>query len=306
MKNKKKIAVGVYGFLRHFEEARNKSKSFFDDSSVDVDLFFFCPKFRNDPQAVAANREDIISNEMITKIYGKNVKQAILWDYDFSIFENRATEEDLPLFNKRLIPCSRYYSLFYHMQNVANLINKECKNGTTYDRIFITRGDLSLQKFFGFQNQKLAGSNSVITLPKRPVVYHNVRFDDRFFSIKMEHLEALSEIYDSLDSYIKEEKLLFIPEDLTCHHFCKNGFKVENHMMVDLTKLLFHAYRKNHRYEHLTGRKLSTLAQTLSQQEKLIINSFKDYDDKEMSKSEQELVMKRLLAELHRGTNFKK
>lgn len=301
---KEKIAVALYGFLRHFEEARKFSNSFFDNDKYDIEIFLFCPKHRNDPQAVSANTKDIVTQEMLISTYGSSLKKAELWDYSMSKFVERAEEKDLPLFNKRLIPCERYFSLFYHMQNAMQMVLNEINSGTKYRHIFISRPDISLRNFVGFDSEILASNDHVITLPKRPVVYHNTRFDDRFFAVNPNEFHKIVNVYDSLDEYIKNQKLLFIPEDIMCHHIRSNGVKTSNQMLVSLHNLLFHNHRSKHRYEHITGRKMSTLRQTNQQQAELIRKAFEDYDQNEMSLDEQQSIMKRLLMELQLSTKF--
>jgi hypothetical protein len=301
---KEKIAVALYGFLRHFEEARKFSNSFFDNDKYDIEIFLFCPKHRNDPQAISANTKDIVTQEMLRTTYGSSLKKASLWDYNISEFVERAEEKDLPLFNKRLIPCERYFSLFYHMQNAMQMVLSEINSGTKYKHIFISRPDISLRNFIGFDSEILTSNDHVITLPKRPVVYHNTRFDDRFFAVNPSEFHKIVNVYDNLDEYVKNQKLLFIPEDIMCHHIRSNGVKTSSQMLVSLHNLLFHNHRSKHRYEHVTGRKMSTLRQTNQQQAELIRKAFEDYDESEMNLDEQQSIMKRLLMELQLSTKF--
>lgn len=301
---KPKVAIALYGFLRHFEEARHLSNSFFNNDLYDVDIFMFCPKYRNDPQAVGANTKETVTLDMLKKCYGDSLKNADLWDYKIDEFVERAKAKDLPLFNKRLVPCERYFSLFYHMQNAMKLVQEEMDKGTKYDQVFVSRPDISLQNFIGFNSEVLSNNKGVITLPKRPVVYHNTRFDDRFFAVKPDCLSKIINVYDSLDEYINDQKLLFIPEDIMCHHIRSNGVSTEINMLVSLHSLLFHNYRSKHRYEHITGRKISTLRQSHQQQADLIAQAFVDYDDSEMSAEQQEIIRNRLLMELYLSTKF--
>jgi hypothetical protein len=303
-KKKQKIALVLYGFLRHFEEARESSASFFESDQYDVDVFLYSPKYRNDPQAVSANTAEIVTNEMLNNVYGKSLKKAVLWDYTLDKFVEKAQCEDLPLFNKRLVPCERYYSLFFHMQNAMKLLQYEILAGVEYEQVFISRPDIVMKNFVGIESNVLKANDGVVTLPKRPVVYHDVRFDDRFFAIAPKQFIKIVDIYDNLDKYIKEQKLLFIPEDITCHHVKNKGISISNHMLVSLQTLLLHKYRAKHRYEHKTGRKISTLQQTTKQQEELIRAAFVNYDAEEMNIEEQQSTMNRLVSDLYKSVNF--
>ena len=288
-----KVALTMYGFLRNFEQVAKHNKKFFSDHNVDV--FIYAPNTRNDPQAQCNTaKQEIIDEDIVRKVYGPSVvpnkrdyvvrpgpgilKMINIWDYDFSMFEEKAASENLPAFNKKLIPCERFFSLFYHMQNAMQLpVSYAQKQGFEYDWIFVTRPDVWISGFKGFES---LDPDVITTISKRPVVKYQTRFDDRLFVGSMKNIELVSKPYQDLDQYLNEEKLLFIPEDIMCHHCRSKGVMTKNSNFMS-PDLLSKNNRNAHNYTHLTGVKLSTRGVSEKIKVKLIKDVFKDDPDVE-------------------------
>lgn len=265
MKGELRTAVLLYGFLR---TAEITSKSLLDNvvDANNADIFYFGPDSSDKPTSIHKGildgsgfvkinpKNDAIEvpggiEERLNSIYGDRLKLFKLHDRKFSDFEAESSFIDMHEWLFSLNP-ARFVSMFYNMQGVFSLMEQsEKESGLKYDRVILTRPDLSFYSRVDLKNIREGfvympsgegfcphtGNRNYGLSPVMPyrnkstgkMVETGFGFNDQVMVFGRNSSQNIASIYESALQYMRE-KIPLTPETILYYHLVSHcGLKIK-------------------------------------------------------------------------------
>lgn len=260
-----KTAVLLFGFLRTAEVT---SKSLLDNvaSTTDADIFYFGPDASDNPSSIHKgildgsgfmkvnpknDAHEIAGgiSERLNELYGSRLKSYSLHSRTFDDFCQEAAFINKNDWLFSLNP-ARFISMFFNMQGVFKIMEDyESANSFKYDRVVVTRPDLSFYSNFdlrkiregyvyipsgsgfcehtGNRNYGLAQVLPYRNKNTGKMVQSGIGFNDQLLIFNRESSSAMSSIYDCSLKYM-QERVPLTPETILYYHLVVNhGLKVK-------------------------------------------------------------------------------
>ncbi|WP_394564641.1 hypothetical protein C1N58_04810 [Pantoea sp. SGAir0180] len=265
MDKDQKVAVLLYGFLR---TAEITAGSLLNNIVVpnNADIFYFGPDSSDSPLKIhqgildktgflkinPKNDAHEIAGGVATRlenIYGSYLTSYKLHDKNFEHFNNEASFIDKNQWLFSLNP-ARFFSMFYNIHGVFKLMKEfESQNNFKYDKVIITRPDLSFYSKFNLRNiregfvyipsgvdfcqhtgNRNYGLAKVLAYRNRStgkMIPTNVGFNDQLLVFSRNSSELIESFLPNLKDYITQ-KVPLTPETLLYFHLVAcGGLKVK-------------------------------------------------------------------------------
>lgn len=226
-----KVAICFYGYLRSFKQT---SQSIFDHliAPYDCDVYMYHPNLfyaaKSYDPAFSQEQPEHATFEHLSSAFKHHLKSAVLFENNHKLFIDKVEQTGIPKDNFIGQLTWRSYGLFDNIRTVLNLRRSyESLNGIKYDAVMLARPDLQIHEKVNLEAVDLS-KVSYGPAHEAPT-YHmpDRKFGDHTMISRPENIDAFITLYDRVEEYCNQDKLIPNNEGLMSYHLHKHGIDWE-------------------------------------------------------------------------------